>query len=343
MKIVVLHEEVSASARPDELDVLVQARYVADHLTALGHAVETIAFGLRMDAFIERITRAKPDCVFNLVESLNGHGRLIHIAPAVLDTLKIPYTGASAETMFVTSNKLLGKTVLRGAGIPTAAWYTGKAPIARAIDGKGEQFQPGRYIIKSVWEHASVGLGDDAVAHYDNLRDLLREIPRRAPSLGGEAFAEQYIHGREFNIALLARVESPEPQVLPHAEILFEGYDAGRPLIVDYRAKWDEASYEYNHTPRRFEFSASDQPLLDKLTDICLQCWRVLNLRGYARVDFRVDEMGRPFVLEVNANPCLSPDAGFAAALAQAAVTPTAAMSRILTDLNNARLHGEYV
>jgi len=329
MKVVVLHEEVAANPRPDELDVLTQARFVVEQLTALGHEAKTLAFGLRLDAFIDAITREKPDCVFNIVESVAGHGRLISLAPSVLESLRIPFTGAGADAMYVTSNKLLGKTILRGAGLPTADWFT-QDPIAHSMAAPA--FHPGRYIIKSVWEHASVGLGDDAVKHFDTLDDLQREIARRAPALGGQAFAEPYIHGREFNIAMLTSGPGEPPQVLPHAEILFEGYAANRPQIVDYRAKWDEASYEYNHTPRRFEFPARDRPLLDRLTDLCLRCWRVVGLRGYARVDFRVDESKGPFILEINANPCLSPDAGFAAALAKSEVSPAQAIRRILTD-----------
>ncbi len=355
MKVVVLHEEVAANPRPDELDVLTQARFVVEQLTALGHAATTLAFGLRVDAFIDSITREKPDCVFNIVESVAGHGRLISLAPSVLESLRIPFTGAGADAMYVTSNKLLGKTILRGAGLPTADWLTevshgaqarevwhrfptrpGESPTETGDSATGfqpvETFKPGRYIIKSVWEHASVGLGDDAVMHFDTLADLQGEIARRAPALGGQAFAEPYIHGREFNIALLTRGPGQPPQVLPHAEILFEGYAANRPHIVDYRAKWDEASYEYNHTPRRFDFPASDQPLLSQLTDLCLKCWDVVRLRGYARVDFRVDDTGHPFILEINANPCLSPDAGFAAALLQAGISPVEAISQILSD-----------
>lgn len=338
MKVLVLHEEVAANPRPDELDVLIQARFVVEQLKSLRHQTKLLAFGLRLNDFINTITREKPDCVFNIVESVAGHGRLIGLAPTVLEFLRIPFTGAGADAMYVTSNKLLGKTILRGAGLPTADWFDQNprrksgderecAPGASAPD-----FHPGRYIIKSIWEHASVGLGDDAVMHFDTLADLQREIARRAPSLGGQAFAEPYIHGREFNIAMLTRGPGEPPQVLPHAEILFQGYAANRPHIVDYRAKWDEASYEYNHTPRRFDFPANDRPLLDQLTDLCLKCWHTVGLRGYARVDFRVDESNRPFILEINANPCLSPDAGFAAALAQAGISSVEAVQRILAE-----------
>jgi GNAT superfamily N-acetyltransferase len=100
--------------------------------------------------------------------------------------------------------------------------------------------------------------------------------------------------------------------------------------MVGYRAKWDPASFEYQHTPRRFDFPPEDTPLLLRLRELCLQCWELFTLGGYARVDFRVDHQGNPWILEVNANPCLSPDAGFAAALGQAGISFDQAIAQIL-------------
>jgi D-alanine-D-alanine ligase len=120
--------------------------------------------------------------------------------------------------------------------------------------------------------------------------------------------------------------------VLPPAEIVFEGYGPDRPRIVDYRAKWDADSFEYTHTPRRFEFPETERLLLKRLTETALAAWRCFGLAGYARVDFRVDDGGRPWILEVNANPCLSPDAGFAAALERAGIPFAMAVDRILGD-----------
>jgi D-alanine-D-alanine ligase len=102
--------------------------------------------------------------------------------------------------------------------------------------------------------------------------------------------------------------------------------------IVGYRAKWDEQSFEYQHTFRRVAFSPNDGLLLEQLADLTLRCWRVFDLRGYARVDFRVDAAGRPWVLEVNANPCLAPDSGFVAATQQAGYEFTQVVRRIIAD-----------
>jgi D-alanine-D-alanine ligase len=141
-------------------------------------------------------------------------------------------------------------------------------------------------------------------------------MERRKEALGGSCFAEVYVPGREFNVSVL---EGPGgPEILPPAEMLFEGYPAGKPKVVGYRAKWEESSFEFRHTGRSFAFDPVDGPLLHELSELALRCFRVFGLRGYARVDFRVDETGRPLILEVNANPCLSPDSGFTAAAMQA-------------------------
>ena len=101
---------------------------------------------------------------------------------------------------------------------------------------------------------------------------------------------------------------------------------------MGYRAKWQADSFEYHHTPRRFDFPPSDAPLLDQPRSLAEQCWTLFGLRGWVRVDFRVDAAGQPLILEINANPCLSPDAGFAAALEQASLPFEQAIQRILDD-----------
>ncbi|MBU1233993.1 MAG: D-alanine--D-alanine ligase, partial [Proteobacteria bacterium] len=128
-----------------------------------------------------------------------------------------------------------------------------------------------------------------------------------------------------------------EPEVLPVAEILFDDFSSRMPRIVDYSAKWDETSFAYRHTPRCFDFKEEDSLLLEKLVEISKQCWHLFKLNGYARVDFRVDHDGRPWILEVNSNPCLSPDAGFAAALERAGLSFTEAVRRILEDIRPTR------
>ncbi len=159
---------------------------------------------------------------------------------------------------------------------------------------------------------------------------LRAALQSHSARLGRACYAEQYIEGREFNLSVLAGPTGP--QVLPPAEIDFSGFPPGRPRLVGYRAKWAEDSFEFQHTPRRFDLPAADGPLLDRLRQVAADCWHVFGLRGYARVDFRVDEAGQPWVLEINTNPCLSPDAGFYAAMQRAAIPFQEGIARILQD-----------
>jgi D-alanine-D-alanine ligase len=259
--------------------------------------------------------------VFNLVETIAGKGNLIHLFPALLDALKIPYTGAGTEAMFLTSNKLLAKRWLAAAGLPTPAWFT-------ATEMHQELRIEGPWLIKSVWEHASIGLDEDSVLFGADRKRLLAEMDARCDALGGACLAEAYIDGREFNLSLLAGEGGPE--VLPPAEIRFDSYPPGKIRVVGYRSKWEEGTFEFANTPRTFEFPAQDAPLLSQLKDLARRCWKIFDLQGYVRVDFRVDGTGRPWILEVNANPCLSPDAGFSAATLRAGLTFPDVLSRIL-------------
>jgi D-alanine-D-alanine ligase len=188
-------------------------------------------------------------------------------------------------------------------GILTPAWQT----CADALK-KGVSFKP-PYILKSIWEHASIGLNEKSIHHSPaSLQMAMRKMDE---STREGFFFEHYIDGREFNISILA--SQGELKVMPPAEINFEGFGR-KPRIVDYKAKWDESSYQYHHTNRIFTFTRKDARLLAKIKALTLRCADVFDIKGYARVDFRIDKHGRPFILEVNANPCLSPDSGFTAA-----------------------------
>jgi D-alanine-D-alanine ligase len=327
MKVAILHNPVPEFARMDEKDLLVQIEAISAALSYLGHEPVSTVFSLHMEEAVRSLKRIRPHVVFNLVEAVEDRGSLIHLASAVLDFLHIPYTGAKTRSMFLTSAKTVAKKILHLAGILTPPWVCmeGSTQDQVTVDGP--------WILKSVWEHASVGLDEDSVIECKNMAQLCEAMNRRREKAGGEWFAEAYIEGREFNISLLAGKRGPE--ALPPAEILFEDYPPGKPRVVGYRAKWEEESFEYQHTPRSFSFSLEDRGLVDQLVVIAKECWRLFELRGYARVDFRVDQSGRPYVLEINANPCLSPEAGFAAAAQQAGLNYIQLIERILEDALN--------
>lgn len=321
MRVAVLHDLLPEGARPDEEDTFAQAELVAEELRALGHEAELVPFALDLEKAGRALKASKPDLVFNLVESVGGKARLMHLAPALLDAMGHPYTGCRTEALFLTTNKVLAKRLLSLRGLPTPAWVTVDDLISSA------RVAGGRWILKSVHEEASVGIEDDAVVEASGPK-LLKLLSERAPKLGDEAFAEAYVEGREFNLSLLETETGV--RVLPVAETLFVDYAPGKPRIVGYAAKWREDSYEYNHTPRSFGAERAEPLLARMLQDLARQCWTLFGLKGYARVDFRVDEWSRPWILEVNANPCLSPDAGFLAAAKEARLAPADVLRRIM-------------
>lgn len=337
MLVAIAHNEVTDSSLPDERDVLVQVETVSKALLRLGHQPVPIACNLDLSALKLAIERLRPECVFNLVESLDGRGQLICLVPSLLEVMGVAYTGSPAASIYLTSHKVMAKEKMRAAGLPTPAWF-GPYPFEPCSKyGSSIQWPKGPWIIKSVWEHASIGLAADGLVVAERPDDLIECMRIRTPELAGACFSELYIEGREFNLSILAGPDGPK--VLPPAEIIFEGYQEDRAHIVCYKAKWDEKSFEYSHTPRRFDFTPIDTPLLKELEKLAIQCWKVFGLKGYARVDFRVDKDNRPFILEVNSNPCLSPDAGFAAALDRAGMSFDSAVECIINDVMGKKGH----
>lgn len=317
---VVLHGEVPPDAAPDEQDVLLEVNTVLSSLRRLGWEAVPLPFSLHLDETRRALGELRPAFVFNLVESVAGEGRLCHFAPALLDTCGVPYTGSPTEAIFLSTSKLLTKRLLASAGLPTPRWLPLEQVTEETLDFQGP------YIVKPVWEEASLGL-DDASVVADRPR-LLAELDLHRSRLKGPAFVEAFVEGREFNISVVA--DEHGPQVLPCAEILFADFPAHKPRLVGYAAKWDPASFEYAHTVRSFAFPPEDAGLLAELQELARRCWTLFGLHGYARVDLRVDASGRPSVLELNTNPCISPDGGFVAAAAQAGLELDEVVRRIV-------------
>lgn len=329
MLVAILHNAVADDAPADERDVLVQVEVVAEALMRLGHEPFALPVTLDLGALQTQIAKRRPDVTFNLVEALGGTDRLCPAVPILLEAAGVPFTGNGADALYVTSSKRLTKQRLGEVGIPTPASISMVGGRPHLMGAAEAIAFPSRYLLKAVHEHASFGMDDDAVFDAIGVDDVVAAIARQNKRYGKPFFAEQYIEGREFNLSVLGG-EGEEPGVLPAAEILFDAFPAGKPRIVGYAAKWDENSFEYNETPRRFNYPEGDSVLLNLLRVLAVRTWQALDLRGYARVDFRVDEAGRPWVIEANGNPCLSPDAGFAAALGEAGIGFDEAVRRIV-------------
>lgn len=316
--VLIMHNSVTHESTADARDILEQVASVQSALQSRSYSTATLAIDLRLDAVKSRLREVPPDVVFNLVEAIDDCGQLVPIATALLDHLQIPYTGSSTEGLLITGNKILAKQWLRANGLATADWWDGVSGVP-AYPG------PGRWITKPVSEDASIGMDDESVI--DDFREVPRQVAAREAARKYRWFAERFVEGREINVALL---DGPNgPMVLPIPEIEFVDYPAGKPRIVGYAAKWHEDSFECRNTVRRFVDPVQEGALCAELGRVALKCWDIFQLRGYARVDFRVDADGTPWVLEVNANPCISPDAGFAAALEQAGTPYAEGIERI--------------
>jgi D-alanine-D-alanine ligase len=301
-------------------------------LGRLGHTVSCVACTLDLSAVRRQLERIRPDVAFNRVESLGGSDAMMAAIPLLLETLHIPCTGCSSEALAATASKLAVKQRLVRASLPTPPWVASDGRVhAGDRDSKmrwGTATRTRKFILKSVYEHASFGLSDESILDSTELAAVKRAIRRCNADYGRPFFAEQFVEGREFNLSVVG----DRPEVLPPAEIDFSALPAGKPHIVNRDAKCDASTYEYRHTPRRFDFPTGDRALLNRLRQLAADCARLFNVQGYARVDFRCDEHGHPWILEVNSNPCVSPNAGFMAAMEQAGYSYDNAVQRLLDD-----------
>ncbi len=292
-------------------DVLHQVEAVEAALQELGVDCLALPFDRDVAAFLAMIKQENVEAIFNLCESVDDDSRLIGHPAALFELLGLPFSGSGSLSLMLSTDKLLSKRQLTAAGILT--------PLYRAYDGGDiaallDFALPA--IIKPRLEDASIGIDQESIVF------TVREIEEKIPVFYqkyGPLLLEQFIDGREFNISLCGY---PEPQVLPMAEIDFSAFPEELKRIVGYRAKWDEEAFEYHNTKRIFPGKLPGD-LEKNLLQVVTEAYKLFMLRDYGRIDLRVDDKGRIYVLEANANPCLSPDAGFAAAAGQRGMSYT--------------------
>lgn len=322
MTIGIIHNRPIPQGEPNwesSLDVMVQVEALSAALSELDQPHLAIPFDRDLSTFVDRLRKGKVTVVFNLCESVDDDPLLGGHPAAVLELLDLPFTGSSAMALTVSTDKVLVKRAMQGAGLPTPGFFL--------YEG-GEVALPPNLtfplLMKPRWQDASIGIDQES---------LLCSPEEIGPALAahfqnfGPLVVEEYLEGREFNVALLGY---PEPQVMPLAEIDFTGFPVDLFQIVGYRAKWDVDAPEYYTTNRIFPANLP-KALAGELRRVATECFRVFNLRDYGRVDMRLDRQGQVQVLEINANPCLSPDAGFPAAVATSGLDYTAMVGELLT------------
>lgn len=314
----IIYNQPAEGAFADELDVLDQVELIDKTLGELGIEVYRKGITSAFQEEVAGLVSEKPDFIFNLVESINNKGELNYFVPALLSLNAIPYSGNSVEAIFITTNKVVASRIMKNAGLKNAEFF---------LPSQADKLVPGKmYIIKPVWEDGSMGITSNSVFTYDS--SLTGRLKSYTDS---HWFIEEYIDGREFNISILAGADGPE--TMPVAELAFYNYD-DRPKIIDFKAKWELDSFEYENTPREFPGDSISDDLRRRLKETALACWHLFSLKGYARVDVRVDSNENIYIIEVNANPCISPDSGYVAATRLAGYEFSDVVARIINDLN---------
>ena len=294
MKVVVLFDGISALGKSPDLAILETVEAVEAVLTGDGHELTRIP--VNPDGrWIERVRRAKPDLAFNLCEGIDGVASLESSVIASLELLGIPYTGSGSWTTSICLRKHVVNTMLESARLPVPRF--GVARVGDPLPAVGFPA-----ICKPAAEDASLGVEQRSVVK--SARALQTRVSEMHEEWD-EVLVQLFITGREINVGILGS------QVLPIAEIDFSAMPDEYWRIVSYRSKWQSGSDEdlgsVPHCP-------ADLPdtLVAEIGRLALTAWRVVGGQGYGRVDMRIDDAMRPWILEVNANPDFAPTAGLA-------------------------------
>lgn len=272
---------------------------VEDALRQLGYSTKTLQVTGNLLELIQEIHSGRDDLVFNLCEEFLGCSQLEMNVAAILELLQVPFTGSSPLTLGLTQDKGKTKTILAACGIPTPAFRVWQPQDPMRMDGLRFPL-----IVKPLLEDASLGIDNEAFVQDE--KALARQIQKIYQVHKQPVLIEEYIEGRELNVSILG---SDPLEVLPISEIDFSTLPAGMPKICSYAAKWEEESREYISTVPICP--APLPPDVEKrVKEVSLQTYRIMECRDYARVDIRLSPEGIPYVLEVNANPDISTDAG---------------------------------
>ena len=295
-----------------EAGVLAEVEAVSQALDKLrvGHRV----VGVREFEELPGVLSASDEpVVFNLVEGFWTDPNRAILVPTVIRSFGKACTGNDTPGLLLSLDKWQSKTLLAAAGIPTPKGLI--VPPDKSIPTR--DLFDGPYIVKPIQTDASEGIDKTSIVPTGG-KALRQVVQRIHDQLAQPALIEQFIDGRELNISVISRKD--EMEVLPLAEIDFSAFETGRPRIVGYEAKWLEDTFEYHHTPRIIP-APLPKRLTERIRELAVASCRALSCFEYCRVDFRLDKANQPYVLEVNANPDISPDAGFAAAIEAAGIS----------------------
>lgn len=260
---------------------------------------ETRTLGLRQinSKIIAKIEEINPDFIFNLCESLNGRSQAEMYVAGVLELLKIPYTGSPPLALGLGLNKMKTKQILYSKGLPTP-----KFVIAMPDEPFSLNALTPPYIVKPVREDGSAGISKDSVVN--DLDLAMEKVVYIHQTLNQPAMIEEFIDGREFNVTVL---DGEKEKLVAINEIDFSKLPKGEIRILSYESKWNPKSPLYTGTPLICPAEVESH-LKAKIEKVAINVFKEIGCRDYARVDIRVSDKGRIYVLEVNPNPDIGID-----------------------------------
>jgi len=314
-RVLVIHNQpVLPDDHPDassEHEILETVGQVERVLAKADYAVSKLAIGRDPTPLLAVMQNDRPDVIFNLFEGLADWGDTETYCIGLLEWLRVPFTGCPQRATCLSRDKALTKDLLRAAGLPTAPSYVvHELPVP-----------PCRLrwpvIVKPANQDASVGLDQGSVVESQSALDA--RVALMLERYGPPILVEEYIAGREFCVGLFERNELV---FLPIAEYEFlPQTDRHLWPIITYDGKWKEGTPDYDMSPMKFPAQNVSPALAERLRTIADQTYRLFGCRDYARMDVRVNAAEEPFILELNTNPGLNPEAGFALGLQSMGLT----------------------
>ncbi len=301
-----------------EIAVRDEVTAIEASLIELGYTPMIIEVWGDLEDLLAQLSRRKLSFVFNLCESLQGDSTLEMCLPAALEVIRIPYTGSGPLTLGMALYKWRAREVLHYYRVPYPRFA-----LLSDVPKEKPRSVPFPMIVKPSREDGSLGITKDSVVR--DLSQLRERVDHVTRTYFQPALVEEYIEGREFNVALIGEVD---PEVLPISEIDFSGLDPQLPPIVSYEAKWSVNSPYYLGTIPRCP-AELDEDVAERIRKVAVTAYRALGVRDYGRVDLRLATDGTPYVLEVNPNPDLSPKAGVCRSAMAAGITYSQLIGRI--------------
>jgi D-alanine-D-alanine ligase len=301
-----------------EHTVVAVAEFIARTLDGAEYDTSLLGLGSDPTSLWQELKRRQPDVVFNLFEGNPDNSETESYVAGLLDWVGLPYTGSGFSALSLARAKHTTKYLLRGARLPTADFQ-----IAHELPSPPCTLEfP--VIVKPALQDASIGMDQDSVC--TNQNQLTQRVRYVFATYGPPVLLEEYIPGREFNVSLL---ELPDLQALRPLEIVLPEEEPGTWSIFTYGAKWRTGTPEYDQAQSRFPTDLTPV-ILRKLNRLAMKAYRLLGCRDYARVDFRMDPSGKPYILEVNPNPDISMEADLTRCLESASLSHTEFIVRLV-------------